>query len=165
MVIEYHCVSHSESKLYLHFPFLPFFSSHSLDLWNQTCDKVKKLTIMQFDFTIGTASSNLHRSLASKFKACNAQGRTMICLCLSLSKQWNLIMVLGLSVQQHLIWAQLTQLEFTMLDTSNNKFSAVCFSEEKSRISRISLSEYPNKQSTHKWSLTKHQSSHLEAKS
>ena len=56
-----------------------------------------------------------------------------------------LIMVLGLSVQEHLIWVQLMQLEFTMFDTSNNKFSAVCLSDEKSRISRMSFSEYPNK--------------------
>ena len=99
---------------------------------------------MQFDFTIGTASSNLHGPLARNFKACNAQGRTMICLCLSLSKQRNLIMVLGLSVQQLFLWAQLMQLEFTMFDTSNNKFSAY-ISEEESRISRMSLSEYPNR--------------------
>ena len=145
MVIEYHCVSHSESKLYLHFPFVPLFCTHSLELWNQTCDEVKKLTIMQLDFTIGTASSNLHRSLASKLKACNAQGRTMICMCLSFTKQRNLIMVLGLSVQQHLIWVQSMQLEFTMFDTSNNTFSTSCLSEGKSRMSRISLSEYPNK--------------------
>jgi hypothetical protein len=52
--------------------------------------------------------------------------------------------VLGLSVQQHLLWAQLMQLEFTMFDISINKFSAVCLSEEKSRISGISISEYPN---------------------
>jgi hypothetical protein len=100
---------------------------------------------MQFEFTTGTSSSNLHRSLASKSQACNAQGGTMIYLCLLLSKQQNLIMVLGLSVQQQLIWAQLTQLDFTMFDTSNNKSYAVCLSEEKSRISRMSLSEYPSK--------------------
>ena len=79
-------------------------------------------------FTIGMVFSILHRSLASKFKACNAQGRIMICLCLSLSKQQNLIMVLGLSVQQNLISTQLMQLEFTMFDTSNSRFSAVCLS-------------------------------------
>jgi hypothetical protein len=100
---------------------------------------------MHFAFTIGTASSNFHRSLASKFIVCNAQGRAMICLCLSLSKQQNLIMVLGPPVQQHLIWAQVMQLEFTIIDTSNNKFSAVCLSEEKSKISRMTLSEYPNR--------------------
>ena len=98
MVIEYHCVSQSESKLYLHFPFEPFSFTHSLELLSQTCEEVKKFTIMQFDFTIGTASSNLHRSLASKFKACNAQGRDIICLCLSLSKHQNVVMVLGLSI-------------------------------------------------------------------
>ena len=37
------------------------------------------------------------------------------------------------------------QLEFKMFDTSNNTFSTVCLSDEKSRISRMSLSEYPNK--------------------
>jgi hypothetical protein len=125
LVIEYHCVSHSESKLYLDIPFVSFFFTHSLELWNPTCDEVKKLTIMQFDFTIVTASSNLHRSLASKFKACNVQGRTMICLCLTLSKGRNLIMELGLSVQQHFIWAQLMQLELTIFDTSNNKIYTV----------------------------------------
>ena len=80
---------------------------------------------MRFDLTIGTSSSNLLRSLASKFKACNSQGRKMICLCLSLSKQQNLIIVLGLSVQQHLIWVQVMQLELKMFDTSNNKIFTV----------------------------------------
>ena len=54
-------------------------------------------------------------------------------------------MVLGLSVQEHLIWMQLMQMESTLFDSSNNKISAACLSEEKSRISRMSLSEYPNK--------------------
>ena len=131
----------------------------------KTFDEAKILTIMQFDFTTGTASLNWHRSLASKVKACNAQGRTIIGLYLSLSKWWNLIMVLGLSVQQHLLWAQSTQLEFTTFDTSINKFSTVCCSDENQEFQGCHFLNIQIEESTNKWSLMKHWSSQLKAKS
>ena len=129
-------------------------------------DKVmKKFTIMQFAFTIGTASSNLHRSLASKLKVCNVQGRTMICLCLSLSMWQNLIMVLGLSVQQHLIWAQLMQLDFTMFDFSKKKFLQYVFLKKNQEFQECHFLNIQLQVSAYKWSLIKYQSSHLKAKS
>ena len=63
----------------------------------------------------------------------------MICLCLSLSKQQNPIIVLGLSVQQHFIWVQFMQLELTMFDTSNNKFSIVPLSCRNTKFPLLKL--------------------------
>ena len=57
------------------------------------------------------------------------------------------------------------QLELTMFDTSNNKFFTVCLSEENQEFQGSHFLNIQRKESTHTWSLMKHQSSHLKAKS